>query len=167
MISYPQVGLASVYGHPEPDQSFYFRELYKLLSERTPEESISHEEMPSWPQHVEFVKSMPYKEWYLIQNGAFQVVGSIYITRNNEIGVFVFKDFRGHKIASAAIYTILENYPDETFFANINPENQKSIELFSKFGFTYIQNTYKRTPAKLVRLGALVELEHLHTSQDA
>ena len=59
--------------------------LYDLLSERTPEESISHKSMPTYPEHEKFVQSNPYFAWYLIDVDG-QFVGSIYLSKQREIG---------------------------------------------------------------------------------
>ena len=36
--------------------------LYQLLGERTPDQSISHKEMPSIGEHIRFLESNPYEE---------------------------------------------------------------------------------------------------------
>lgn len=155
MIQYPFVALVSLYDQQEPERTFYYRALYNLLAEREPHESISHKVMPTWEEHCSFVERKDYKDWFLILNNKHEFVGSIYITKLNELGVAIFKDHRRQNYASAAIYNIIEFYPNETFFANINPENQKSIELFKGFGFTQIQNTYVREPISLDALTAV------------
>lgn len=146
MIQYPEISFVSVYGTREPESSYFYRFLYNLLSQRTPEVNISHRKMPSYYEHIAFVQSEPYKEWYIIQNAKGSPVGSIYVTHSNEIGVFIEHLYRGDGYASAAIYGILALNPNTEFLANINPANEKSVELFKKFGFTYIQNTYRRDP---------------------
>lgn len=146
MINYPQISLVSVYDTQEPEASFFARELYYLLGERTPEENISHKEMPSWQRHLSFIKAKSYKEWYLIQNMSAQTLGTVYITTQNEIGISIFKIHRNKGWASAAICAILKNNPNQSFIANINPKNEKSKRLFKKFGFHHIQDTYRREP---------------------
>src|SRR5947209_13937485 len=54
--------------------------LYQLLQERTPEQSISHKEMPSWDEHVAYIAKRPVPHWYLIEAGG-PWVGSIYLSR--------------------------------------------------------------------------------------
>lgn len=149
MIQYPHIALVSLYDQQESERSFYYRALYNLLAEREPHESISHKVMPTWEEHCAFIEKKAYKEWFLILNKDHLFVGSLYITKLNELGIAIFKDHRRQNYASAAIYNVIEFYPKETFIANINPENQKSIELFKGFGFTHIQSTYIREPVKL------------------
>lgn len=146
MIKYPEISFVSIYGTREPESSYFYRFLFNLLSQRTPEENISHRKMPSYYEHIAFVQSEPYKEWYIIQNVKGVPVGSIYVTYQNEIGIFIEQLYRGDGYASAALYGIITLNPDTKFLANINPENEKSKALFEKFGFTYIQNTYRRDP---------------------
>ncbi len=64
--------------------------LYNLLEERGPRTNISHKKMPSMKQHEKFIQSKPYSKWYIIENLG-QDVGSIYLSKNNEIGVFILK----------------------------------------------------------------------------
>jgi RimJ/RimL family protein N-acetyltransferase len=114
--------------------------LYALLGERIPSQSISHQYMPTIRSHKDFVRSHPYRAWYLILAGD-DVVGSIYLTKNREIGVFVFKKHQRHGYGSAALTELMQRWPGR-FLANINPLNESSIGLFQRFGFKHIQNTY-------------------------
>lgn len=112
--------------------------LYNLLAERTPEQSISHKQMPTMANHTKFVESRPYKEWLMIyDNEKVQVVGSIYVSKQDEIGLFIFKEHQGKGYGKEALAFILENNVHTIFYANINPQNYKSINLFKKFGFLW------------------------------
>lgn len=125
--------------------------LYDLLHEREEYESISHTGMPTFEEHRAFVNRVPYKEWYLVylknDNGFIDFmdpVGSYYLTYKNEIGIAVFKKHRRKGYAKAIIEEIIFRHPKEDLYANINPNNLKSINLFKdKFNFRHIQNTYK------------------------
>lgn len=112
-----------------------------MLSERTPEESISHRKMPSPDQHKQFVESQPYRAWYFIQVDDVNV-GTVYLTVNREIGVFIFKEHRNHGYAEWAVIAIMDRWPG-VFYANIAPDNEKSEDLFMKLGFKLIQHTYR------------------------
>lgn len=119
--------------------------LYELLKEREPNVNISHREMPTWEQHVEFMSQRPYAAWYMIEEpGVF--LGAIYLTKRDEIGVFLFKCQRGFGYGRQAIELLMKTHPRPRFLANINPANQKSIAFFRKLGFTHIQNTYELHP---------------------
>jgi hypothetical protein len=120
----------------------HYHILYELLKERTPEVSISHKCLPSFDNHVKFIDSKPYKHWFFITKP--DVVGAIYLTPSNEIGVFVFKKYRRSGYATWAVNELIERSKQTKFLANINPENKISQKLFKKFGFKHIQNTYSK-----------------------
>jgi len=116
--------------------------LYDLLSERTPEQSISHKGMPTWEQHCAFVGSKPYKAWYFIENDENWIVGSTYLTNNNEIGIFIFNKFHRNGYAMQALKLLMDKH-DGPFLANVNPQNIPSRNLFEKLGGRMIQVTYE------------------------
>jgi len=116
--------------------------LYDLLKERDPRANISHKKMPSFAQHVKFVMSKPYSKWYVIE-ALKNDVGSIYLTKNNEIGIFIKKNFHGKGIASIAIKLLIQKHPRSMYLANVNPKNKKSIQFFKNQKFHLIQHTYK------------------------
>lgn len=138
--------------------------LWDLLAERTPEQSISHKGMPTWEEHLAFVERMApipatefgsdvyyaeirfgeprYQDWYLVEvDGA--VVASIYLSGcRNEIGVSVFREFRGRGHGSEAVRLITQKFGPAKYLANINPANEPSRKMFEKLGFKKIQETY-------------------------
>lgn len=119
--------------------------LYALLKERTPEQSISHREMPTFEQHEDYVSCRPHPHWYLIEaDGAY--VGSIYLSDNDEIGVFLFARCQHEGYGRRAVELLIQAHPRERYLANINPENQRSIGFFGKLGFHHIQSTYELRP---------------------
>ncbi len=126
--------------------------LYRLLGERESHVNISHRRMPSLAEHRRFVKSRPYRAWYLIQDGsgpAGDARGAIYLSKAGEIGVFIFKVHRGRGYGEAAIRLLMSRHASTPrFLANISPANPDSIRLFERLGFTHIQNTYERMDKK-------------------
>ena len=116
--------------------------LYNLLEERKPVTYISHKKMPTYEEHVNFVKSSPYSKWYIIEVDG-ERAGSIYLTKQNEIGIFLNEGLQEKGIGSNALNVLIGKNPDLRYLANINPENKKSIEFFKKLGFTLIQYTYE------------------------
>lgn len=126
--------------------------LWELLQERTPEQSISHKKMPTWDDHVAFFRARPYESWYLIGDtrghaelvAATDIVGAVYLSKQQEIGVAVFERFRGKGYAKWAIKELMRLHPKERYLANINPANEASIKLFQSLGFGGpIQVTYE------------------------
>ena len=115
--------------------------LYSLLQERTPDQAISHRRMPDWNEHLAFIQSKPYAHWYLLQVKD-EYVGSAYLTRANEIGIFVFRRYVGKRYGWQGVRLLMAKHPGE-LLANVNPHNEPSIRMFEKLGFTHIQNTYE------------------------
>jgi RimJ/RimL family protein N-acetyltransferase len=116
--------------------------LYELLSQRNSRTNISHKKMPDYDEHVKFVLSKPYSKWYIIlfKN---QKAGSIYLTRQNEIGIFIKKGMQERGIGKQALQLLMKLNPRTRYLANINPKNTKSIKFFKKSGFYLIQHTYE------------------------
>jgi RimJ/RimL family protein N-acetyltransferase len=115
--------------------------LYMLLRERTPQQSISHKRMPSIEEHLAFIESNPYPHWFLIEVDD-DVVGSVYLTSNREIGIFILPKFHGRGIGKAVIDRMRRDYPGK-LLANVNPENAVSRKMFEGLGAKLIQVTYE------------------------
>jgi RimJ/RimL family protein N-acetyltransferase len=117
--------------------------LYRLLGEREKKMNISHLQMPTWQEHTRFLASKPYKGWFLIKSGR-ETVGAVYLSKQNEIGLFIFRKFWGSGFGRAAADALMDKFPKvERFLANINPANSRSIRFFTGRGFRHIQNTYE------------------------
>jgi RimJ/RimL family protein N-acetyltransferase len=116
--------------------------LYDLLKERTPEQSISHKAMPTWEGHCEFVASRPYLFWYLIEDRN-DYLGACYLSRQREIGISIFKDFRGCGYGREAVELLMSTHPGK-FLANVAPTNPVSAHMFARLGFNLIQHTYAK-----------------------
>ena len=116
--------------------------LYELLKQRDPRANISHKKMPSFKQHENFIRSKPYSKWYIIQNSKNDV-GSIYLSKNNEIGIFLIKKNQNNGIGVNALKLLIKKNPKVRYLANVNPKNKKSIDFFKKNGFKLIQHTYE------------------------
>jgi len=118
------------------------RFLYNLLRQRDPQANISHKKMPTYSQHVKFVMSKPYSYWYTIRKKNSKI-GSIYLSKQNEIGIFLDKKFFNKGVGTEALKLLIKKHPRERFIANINPNNKKSIKFFKKHGFKLIQYSFE------------------------
>jgi len=116
--------------------------LYELLNERDPTVNISHKKMPTYENHLKFVMSKPYSKWYIIKSKS-QRVGSIYLSKQNEIGIFIKNGMQGKGIGKKAMQLLMKKNPRTRYLANVNPKNIKSIDFFKKNGFRLIQYTYE------------------------
>jgi RimJ/RimL family protein N-acetyltransferase len=119
-----------------------FRFLYNLLKERDPNVNISHKKMPTYSEHVKFVKSKPYTKWCIIESGK-QKVGSIYLSKNDEIGIFLKKRFQGENIGQQSLWLFMKMNPRKRYLANVSPTNTVSQKFFKKNDFRLIQYTYE------------------------
>lgn len=71
------------------------------------------------------------------------MVGSIYLSFQNEIGISIAKKHRRKGYAKAAIKKLIEISQEKFFLANINHLNVKSSNMFENMGFELLQETYK------------------------
>ena len=116
--------------------------LFELLKERDPRANISHKKMPSYNEHLKFVKSKPYTKWYIILKSKDRI-GSIYLSKNDEIGIFLSKKYQGKNIGNDALGELIRKNPRERYLANVNPKNKKSSTFFKNNNFKLIQYTYE------------------------
>ena len=118
--------------------------LFDLLKERDLRVNISHKKMPTYNEHTKFIKSKPYSKWYIILKSK-QKIGSIYLSKNDEIGIFVSKKFQGKNVGNHALNELMKKNTRKRFLANVNPKNKKSMEFFKKNGFKLIQYTFEKS----------------------
>lgn len=142
-----RVNLVPVRGNPDASGI-----LYELLIERPESSFVSHEKMPKRDEHEGFVRSHPFRFWYLIEaDDAY--VGAIEVTDRNEIGVSVLSRYQRMGYATGALTLFLETHKplkplpairNKHWLANIAPGNEASKAFFAKFRFAPIQETWKR-----------------------
>ena len=124
-----------------------YRFLYDLLMERNPRANISHKKMPTYNEHVSFVSAKPYSKWYVILYRVNKV-GSIYLTSQNEIGIFIKKSFQNKQVGNIALCKLMQKNPKKRYLANVSPKNKKSIRFFKNYGFKLIQYTFELSKIK-------------------
>ena len=117
--------------------------LFDLLKKRVPIANISHKKMPSYSQHIKFIKSKPYSKWYIILKEN-EKIGSIYLSKNNEIGLSILESKRTKNIQNLALNELIKKNPRKRFLANINPKNKNLISFFKKNDFKLIQYTFEK-----------------------
>ena len=117
--------------------------LLDLLKQREGTVNISHKSLPDWEEHIQYVKKHDYQSWDIIWVENTRI-GNIYLTKNNEIGIFIDKKLQFHGYGSKALEEFMKKNGKKRYLANINPTNYKSIQFFGKNGFTHIQNTYHK-----------------------
>ena len=138
-------------GRPRPAALAF---LFRLLAERPAEANISHREMPSRARHERFVRSHPYRDWFIVEDPGIEDrrqrwVGSVYLTHLNEIGVAILQKHQGKGYGAAAVGNLMvECKPSKIvnggrFLANVAPGNDPSRRLFERLGGRIIQVTYE------------------------
>ena len=138
--------------------------LYELMKEREREINISHAELPSWDEHLTFIRSRPFRCWYLVDAVSFGPrndieygtwAGYVSATERNEIGIVLAKVWRGRGIGPAAVQALMAQHsplPAEPakrngdWLANVAPANEHSARMFQRLGFSKIQETYALSP---------------------
>lgn len=138
------IALISVYTDDSNMKVYYYTFLYALLSQREAYQNISHKSLPKWEDHVSFVNSKPYKDWFIIYDTQTKDrVGSIYLSKDNEIGIFLSKGHRKKGYGRRALQALMEYYTDtKELKANIAPMNSGSICFFVNLGFNWYETMY-------------------------
>lgn len=121
------------------------RVLWSMMKARLAEKqpvNISHRKMPTWKQHLAFIRSRANGDWYLIDcMGGW--AGWVYLNTRGEIGLMIFPNARGFGIGGWALKAIMKRHPRKNYLANINPKNKRSIKFFERLGFKIVQQTYE------------------------
>ena len=118
--------------------------LYDLLKARNPIANISHKKIPSYNEHVNFILSNPYAVWYIIEYEG-KNIGSIYLSKQDEIGISLFDNLLYDKIGKNIIKFLMKNNPRKRYLAKISPRNKKLQNFFVNNGFTGLEYTYEIT----------------------
>ena len=116
--------------------------LYDLLKTRDPLANISHKKMPSYDEHVNFILSNPYTIWYIIEYEG-KKIGSIYLSKQDEIGISLVDNSLYDKICKSIIKLLTKKNPRKRYLANVSPLNKKLQNFFVNNGFTGLEYTYE------------------------
>jgi RimJ/RimL family protein N-acetyltransferase len=146
-IAMSDFAIIDIHSVPEHKYNEYIVVLWELLLERDHTINISHKNMPKWENHAAFINSRPYRFWGIIEVKNVPV-GAVYLTKRNEIGIFILKEYQRHGYGRRAVQQIRNVYDNETLYANINVNNDKSKRMFTDMGFRLLSETYKLDPIK-------------------
>ena len=116
--------------------------LFHLLQKRDSKVNISHKKMPTYNQHIKFLKSKPYSKWYIIILEK-QKIGSIYLSKQNEIGIFLMKSWNVDDIRLESLIILMKKNPRKRYLANVNPNNKKLISFWKKNNFFLVSYSYE------------------------
>ena len=119
---------------------------YHILSKR--EFHISHKSLPTFSQHINFVKNHPYRVWYLIKD-ANSFLGTSYLGEDNSVGITLLSGLQSdYEIVINTMLTMhkpfhpIQSLRSSYFHFNIHPKNTSLINAVKALGFSHIQNTY-------------------------
>ena len=124
--------------------------LYDLLSKKN--HSISHEIMPDFEEHKNFVKSNPYRAWYLIYFKE-EAVGSFYLSNDNSIGINI-EEYQDIECMKELLIFIKNNHSPlkpikskraAKFHIHISPEN------------SFLRNSLEKLSKKLIQITYLID----------
>jgi len=116
--------------------------LYDLLKNRNPKENISHKNMPTYREHLEFVKNHTYKKYYIVYKNNIRV-GRVYITDKNEIGISLLKK---HSRLKRILFKNFSFHP-LVKFVNVSSKNKSDQKILKDLGYKIIQHTYENLSA--------------------
>ena len=129
-----------------PKDKLHMKFLFELLKKR--EYSISHEDIITFEKHIKFVKSHPYRNWFLIYEDK-DLIGSTYITFENFLGINLIVHKKGlykeiiNKIKSKV--KPLKPKPsvrNKKFSINVPFENLILQEALFELKASFVQKTY-------------------------
>tara|TARA_B100000035_G_scaffold313440_1_gene327133 strand:+ start:446 stop:1945 length:1500 start_codon:yes stop_codon:yes gene_type:complete len=119
------------------------KNLYDLLRKRN--FGISHNGLPKFTDHVNFVRNHPYRGWWLINDlsNPSNIIGSVYVSFDNSVGLNIDLDqisftaeFFTQKLKQ--VISPLEPEPSKIygdFFYNVSPFNLDLINWLSESGY--------------------------------
>lgn len=121
--------------------------LYESLINR--EFNVSNIKIPSFDEHKNFVLNHPYRVWVIIQISQ-KSVGTIYIQRDNTIGLHVDKNCS--KFIPKILKEIFQKWSplpaiksvrSNKFLINVASKDYSTARTLEKFGAKKIQTTYR------------------------
>lgn len=120
--------------------------LFNLLKKR--ENNISHQSLPSYSSHKNFVLNHPYRAWYLVKQND-ELIGNAYILKNNCIGINIIKNTM--IVTPIVIEELLRKYKPlkaiqsvrtAQFDFNVAPSNKEYISILEQMGAKLAQVSF-------------------------
>ena len=139
----PELHLTPVLKTPD-----HIAALFSILDKREGDHVISHNQHTDFKTHREFVFSHPYRYWFLVECQK-QFVGTVYLTNENVIGVFIEHEHLG--ILEETLTYVLDTFDplpkipsvrSPEFTINIAPRNTTYARIVQGLGGRLIQETY-------------------------
>lgn len=120
--------------------------LFEQLRRRT--HNISHKQMPTFSEHVKFVRRHPYRMWFLIKVGE-EYIGNAYVQFDNSIGLSLLQIKREDvpRILQAIQKEIqplpeIKSVRKNGFHINVAPSNTSLLQIFKSMGLSESQRSF-------------------------
>ena len=130
----------------EKNNNKHIKILFEILEKRN--KGISHEIVPNYDDHLQFVKKNPYRKWFFIRSSK-EFIGTIYVTYENNIGINVLNnESLAMKYALMHIFNSIKPLPplasvrNKFFSVTLSPNNKTLKEVLIEIGSELIQETY-------------------------
>jgi len=109
--------------------------LYHLLLHR--KGAISHKNIPTLEEHINFVKNHPYRGWWLIYDlvDRTKLLGSVYVNSDNSVGLQLYFEYIG--FTALFFTTKLKNY--------IEPKPPQPSKIYGDYFYNVAPNNYELT----------------------
>jgi RimJ/RimL family protein N-acetyltransferase len=132
--------------------------LYSMLRHRLdePDCNISHTVLPTWKQHVAFLRTRPYRQHFIITEGDGPLyLGVCYVSHQDEIGIWIDPLHRRHGLGRTILEILIRRHERNTscgLKANVAKTNFASALFFLRNGFVLMeqqdrQYVFERVPS--------------------
>ena len=126
----------------------YIDFLYELLKDR--KFSISHNVLPPYEEHKDFVLSHPYYKWVIISSNT-SMIGSIYFQYDNSIGLHLLSKFNHltYKVLSEFELNFkplkaVKSLRSSTFSFNVSPDDELRKKILFESGYKIISLVFEK-----------------------
>ena len=129
-----------------PKDKLHIKLLFEILKKR--EYSISNKKLITFEKHIIFVKSHPYRNWFLIYQDK-DLIGSIYTTFENFLGInLIMHNKTLYKEIIIKIKSRIKplkpksSVRNKNFSINVPPKNFILQEALVELKASFVQKTY-------------------------
>ena len=122
------------------------KDSYHLLGLRT--KSISHQSMPSFQEHQEFVQKHPYRYWCFIKF-LKENIGTLYLSNVNSVGINLIDKYKD--MTEEVLLRLRETFKplppiksvrSSTFIINVPLDDHQLADTIKRLGGNEIQKTF-------------------------
>ena len=118
--------------------------LYEHLKEflETPNASTTGNPLPKFDDSKKFVTNYlknndfhEYDKWYMVINNNNDVLGNVYIKKDNTIAYHITKKYQKQGFGESAVKLLMKENPRNVYFSVVNINNEPSIKFTKKLNF--------------------------------